>query len=114
MKVKSMGRDRKAGERVPEPRSIRDALKSIINDFGDGGLLYLLHQHWEQGVGPTVAEHCKPQKIVDGQLIVHVDHPGWATEIQYLEHELLENLAQIDPKLRFAGVKVHVKGTPDS
>ena len=51
---------------------------------------------------------------MDGQLIVHVDHPGWATEIQYLEHELLENMAQIDPKLRFAGVKVHVKGTPDS
>ena len=91
MKVKSMGRDPKAGE----PRSIGDALRSIVNDFGDG-------------------EHCKPQKIVDGQLIVHVDHPGWATEIQYLEHELLENMAQIDPKLRFAGVKVHVKGTPDS
>ena len=110
MKVKSMGRDSKAGE----PRSIGDALRSIVNDFGDGGLLYLLHQHWEQAVGLTVAEHCKPHKIVECQLVVHVDHPGWSTEIQYLEHELLENMAQIDPKLRFAGVKVHVKGTPDS
>tara|TARA_Y100001970_G_scaffold165989_1_gene202947 strand:+ start:2848 stop:3177 length:330 start_codon:yes stop_codon:yes gene_type:complete len=109
-----MRRDRKAEERVREPRSIRDVLKRLVNDFGDGGLLYLLHQHWEQAVGLTVAEHCKPQKIVDGHLVVYVDHPGWATEIKYLEYELLENLAQIDPELHFEGVKVHVKGIQDS
>ncbi len=109
-----MRRDHQANERVAEPRAIGDVLNRLVNDFGDGGLLYLLHQHWEQAVGSTVAQHCKPQKIVDSQLIVHVDHPGWATEIQYLEQELLEKMVKIDSKLRFTGVKVHVKGIEDS
>ncbi len=109
-----MRRDRQANKRVAEPRAIGDVLNRLVNDFGDGGLLYLLHQHWEQVVGLTVAQHCKPQKIVDSQLIVHVDHPGWATEIQYLEQELLEKMVKIDSKLRFTGVKVHVKGIEDS
>ena len=51
---------------------------------------------------------------MDSKLIVHVDHPGWATEIQYLEQELLEKMVKIDSKLSFTGVKVHVKGIEDS
>ena len=47
-----MGRDPKAGE----PRSIGAALRSIVNEYGDGGLQYLHHQHWEQAEGLTVAE----------------------------------------------------------
>tara|TARA_Y100001970_G_C14031750_1_gene749002 strand:+ start:667 stop:996 length:330 start_codon:yes stop_codon:yes gene_type:complete len=109
-----MPRDRNTNERSSEPRSISDVLKYLVNDFGHGGLLYLLHQHWEAAVGITVAEHCKPQKIVGEELFINVDHPGWATEIQYLERELLGKLTEIDSKLQFSRIKVHVKGIQDS
>ncbi len=94
-----------------EPRSIREVLKHLVSDFGDGGAMYLLHQHWEEAVGAVIAEHCKPRRIVGGNILVDVDHPGWATEIQYLERDLLDKLTQIDRKLRFDGLTVHVKGS---
>jgi predicted nucleic acid-binding Zn ribbon protein len=89
-------------------------MKRLISDFGDGGAMYILHQHWEEAVGAVIAEHCKPRRIVDGSILIDVDHPGWATEIQYLERDLLQKLTRIDPKLQFEGIKVHVKGSQES
>ncbi len=94
-----------------QPRSLRDVLKRLVSDFGDDGAIFLVYQHWAEAVGPTIADHCKPRRVVDNCLLIDVDHPGWATEIQYLEQELVAKLRDIDPKLNFSGLKVHVKGS---
>ena len=92
-----------------EPRSMKEVLTRIISDFDDGGSMYLIYQHWTEAVGETIASHCKPLRVVDDHLLIEVDHPGWATEIQYLETDLVAKLKQIDPKLEFSGLNVHVK-----
>ena len=94
-----------------EPRSLGDVLKRLVSGFGDDGLMFLVYQHWEEAVGPTIADHCKPRRVIDNCLLVDVDHPGWATEIRYLEQELVAKLQDKDPKLNFSGLKVHVKGS---
>ncbi len=106
-----MSPNEKGSNRWHEPRSLRDVLKRLVSDFGDGGAMYLIHQHWVEAVGPTIADHCKPRRVVGECLLVDVDHPGWATEIQYLEQDLVAKLRQIDPKLNFSSLKVHVKGS---
>ena len=111
LKVKSMETSGGGSSRWHEPRSLRDVLKRLVTDFGDGGAMFLVYQHWGDAVGPTIADHCKPRRVVDNYLLIDVDHPGWATEIKYLEQELIAKLRDIDPKLNFSGLKVHVKGS---
>lgn len=48
--------------------------------------------HWEEAVGEAIAAHAKPVLLDEGRLLVEVDQPGWATQLRYLEQELLERL----------------------
>lgn len=105
-----MGASNKEPQQWHEPRSVKDVLRRLISDFDDGGSMYLIYQHWTEAVGETIASHCKPLRVVDDYLLIEVDHPGWATEIRYLEAELVTKLTQIDPNLKFCGLKAHVKG----
>ena len=50
---------------------------------------------WEDVVGPHVAAHARPVVLDDGRLVVEVDEPGWATQLRYLEADLLEQLAAV-------------------
>ena len=60
-------------------------------------------------VGITIAEHCVPKKLEKNSLLIEVDHPGWSTEIRYLESDLLKRLRQRIPKLEVSEIKVRVK-----
>lgn len=105
-----MGVNNEGPDQWHEPRSMKEVLTRIINDFDGGGSMYLIYQHWSAAVGETIASHCKPLRVVDNYLLIEVDHPGWATEIKYLEKELVTKLKKIDPELEFSGLKIHVKG----
>jgi len=47
---------------------------------------------WADAVGPVVAAHARPASLDDGLLVVDVDDPMWATQLRYLEHQILEQL----------------------
>ena len=48
---------------------------------------------WEEAVGPQIAAHARPAALVDGCLVVEVDHPTWATQLRFLETDLLTRSA---------------------
>jgi predicted nucleic acid-binding Zn ribbon protein len=52
-------------------------------------------QRWSEAVGETVATHATPVSLEQGRLVVEVDEPGWATQLRYLEPELLRKLAAV-------------------
>jgi predicted nucleic acid-binding Zn ribbon protein len=52
-------------------------------------------QRWSEAVGETVAMHATPVSLEQGRLVVEVDEPGWATQLRYLEAELLRKLAVV-------------------
>ena len=62
-----------------EPRSVRDVLKRLVSGFGDDGIMFLVYEHWEEAVGPTIADHCKPRRVIDNCHQDNLAHPGWAT-----------------------------------
>jgi predicted nucleic acid-binding Zn ribbon protein len=67
-------------------RSLRGAgAKATAGVFG----------HWEDAVGPHVAAHARPALLDGGTLVVDVDEPGWATQLRYLESELIERLQAV-------------------
>ena len=57
---------------------------------------------WEEIVGPEVARQVHPRLVRDGELVVSVDHPAWATELEMagpaVLGRLLEQLGDVAPR----------------
>jgi len=66
----------------PDPRPIKASLDRVARSLGgpDSGSLI---------VGPQLAAHARPLSLASGVLVVGVTEPGWATQLTYLESELL-------------------------
>jgi predicted nucleic acid-binding Zn ribbon protein len=47
---------------------------------------------WAEMVGESVAQHSRPRSLRDGVLVVAVDEPAWATQLRWLEVDLLARL----------------------
>jgi hypothetical protein len=75
----------------PEPRSIKASLDQVARSLGgpDSRSLTGLFGHWADIVGPQLAAHARPVSLTSGVLVVAVTEPGWATQLTYLEGELL-------------------------
>lgn len=48
---------------------------------------------WEELVGSQIAQHARPIRLDSRVLVVEVDDPAWATQIQLLSIGLRERLA---------------------
>ena len=90
-------------------RNISESIKKVIDGLGPKSEILEVHSYWGEIVGRTIAEHCSPKKLENNTLLIEVDHPGWSTEIRYLESDLLERLRQKSPKLEVSEIKVRVK-----
>jgi len=75
----------------PEPRSIKASLDKVARGLGgpDASSLSGLFGRWAELVGPQLAAHAHPLSLTSGVLVVAVTEPGWATQLTYLESELL-------------------------
>jgi predicted nucleic acid-binding Zn ribbon protein len=75
----------------PNPRPIKASLDRVARSLGgpDASSLSGLFGHWADIVGPQLAAHARPLSLARGVLVVGVTEPGWATELTYLESELL-------------------------
>jgi predicted nucleic acid-binding Zn ribbon protein len=49
---------------------------------------------WSELVGERVAAHATPRWLRDGVLLVAVDEPAWATQLRFLEADLLRRVAE--------------------
>ncbi len=43
---------------------------------------------WEEVAGPEIAAHSRPVRLAGGVLVIAVDDPAWATQLQFLAPEL--------------------------
>ena len=50
---------------------------------------------WEDAVGEGIASHARPVRLSDGVLVVEVDEPGWATQLRFLEADLLTRIQAV-------------------
>ena len=77
-----------------EATPLAESLDAVIRSLkGDGALAVAgVFGHWDEAVGEAIAAHAKPVLLDNGKLLVEVDQPGWATQLRYLENELLERL----------------------
>lgn len=84
-------------DRSDEPRPLRDSLAEVTADLGlpepDG--LALLMDRWQDLVGADIAPHCRLTSLRDGVLRVTVDSAPRATQLRYLETDLVERSAAL-------------------
>ncbi len=84
--------DRGVGPTVP----IGTALDRLMRQRGmeDALILGRVASCWEEIVGPAVARQVRPQLVRDGELVVSVDHPAWATELELVGSAVLSRLSE--------------------
>ena len=69
----------------PLVQVLQDALK----DAGGGGRTFV------QAIKNYVAQHSRPRSLRDQVLVVAVDEPAWATQLRWLEADLLARLEAV-------------------
>ncbi|HUZ11184.1 MAG TPA: DUF721 domain-containing protein [Acidimicrobiales bacterium] len=93
------GRRRRRRVRRPEgPRSLKDSLGPVVRRWGgstDAMALASVFTRWPEIAGPALAEHVRPVRLVDGVLVVAVDHPAWATRVRASGATLLGRVGEL-------------------
>jgi predicted nucleic acid-binding Zn ribbon protein len=78
------------------PRRLGEALSEVAADLhlDDPADVAAVMAAWSEAVGEAVAAHVRPRRLHDGELLVEVDAPVWATQLRYLEEDLLRRLGR--------------------
>jgi predicted nucleic acid-binding Zn ribbon protein len=94
-----------------EPHPIGESLDVVVRSLRGAGAKATagVFGRWEDAVGPHVAAHARPVLLDAGRLIVEVDEPGWATQLRYLEAELIERLSAIAGEGAVRSIEVRVR-----
>jgi hypothetical protein len=80
-----------------EPHALSDSVGEVLRSLrgGDGRATAGLFARWADIVGASVAEHVRPVSLDGERLLVEVDEPGWATQLRFLQADVLERLHDV-------------------
>jgi hypothetical protein len=98
------------GEPV-DPVPLADALAEVGADLGlsDPGVIRALNERWAEIVGPQVAPNARLRSLRGSTLTIAVESGAWATQLRYLESELLARITAIVGEGAIDTVRVVVK-----
>lgn len=79
------------------PRPLIDGLDAVMRSLKgpSAGTVRGVFAQWDDAVGPAIAAHVRPVKLDGDVLVVEVDEPGWATQLRFLDRELVERLRSV-------------------
>jgi predicted nucleic acid-binding Zn ribbon protein len=94
-----------------DPVSLEESLDTVVRSLRGAGARATagVFGQWEEVVGPLVAAHARPSLLDEGRLVVDVDQPGWATQLRYLETDLLARLASVAGAGAIRTIEVRVR-----
>jgi len=83
-----------------EPMTLHDSIDNVVRGLrggsvGDASSMGSLFSRWTDAVGQAVADHARPLKLDGDRLLVEVDEPGWATQLRFLEADVIERLRSV-------------------
>lgn len=68
---------------------------------------------WDALVGADLAAHCRPERLVDGELVLVAESTAWATQVRLLAPVVLARLATELGAGVVSSLRVHGPTTPD-
>jgi predicted nucleic acid-binding Zn ribbon protein len=83
------------GDEGRAPVPVAAAVEHVLRHLGapPPDALATVFGAWPRLVGPRIAEHAEPVAVRDGTLVVRAQDPAWASQLRWLERELVERLA---------------------
>jgi len=83
-----------------EPLSLHDCLDDVVRGLrgdtaADAHAMGSLFSRWIDAVGQAVADHARPIKLDGDRIVVEVDEPGWATQLRFLEADVIARLRSV-------------------
>ncbi|MCU1485373.1 MAG: putative RNA-binding protein containing Zn ribbon domain [Actinomycetia bacterium] len=96
---------------VADPRRVGESLDRVASSLGVplASTLSTVFASWPDMVGESVAQHSRPRSLRDGVLVVAVDEPAWATQLRWLEADLLTRLGEALGPGQVARIEVRVQ-----
>jgi predicted nucleic acid-binding Zn ribbon protein len=89
-----------------------ESLERLVRSLGapSAGVTTSIFADWGDIVGTQVAAHCRPATLRDRVLVVTVTDPGWATQLRFLESEVLGRIATATGSDEVTRIEVRVRG----
>ena len=91
-----------------EPVHLRSVLEQLLKDFGtpDIAVVTSIVDQWEEIVGHNLAAKISAVAIIGSELIVRVDDPAWASQINWLEKQLLDKITNLVGEEKITSIRV--------
>lgn len=79
----------------PDPTPMQASLDRVMRHLGSPEVATVtsVFDRWPALVGEQVASRATPVSLRDGVLVVAVDDPAWATQIRFLEAQVVAGIA---------------------
>ncbi len=77
-----------------EPRPLRESVTGVARDLGlpDPETYAHVDAIWREIVGDVLATHARVRALRDGICTIGVDGPAWATQLRYVESEVVDRV----------------------
>ncbi len=94
----------------PPPQAIGATLEQLVRHLGWAPRTQAIGviADWETLVGPTIAANARAVASDGSTLVIAVKDPAWATQLRWLEADLLERLRQ-ETGVRFERMVIRVR-----
>lgn len=91
-----------------EPVHLRSVLEQILKDFGtpDIEVVTSIVDQWQDVVGVDLAAKISAVAVSGSELIVRVDDPVWASQISWLESQLLDKITRLIGEEKITAIRV--------
>ena len=93
------------------PTPLGKTLEQFLHHLGAPPVRTLsnLSREWPEVVGPTLAQHSKPTDVIDGVLSIICDDASWASQLNWMDHQIKQRCAAIFDGLEVSRVQVRVR-----
>lgn len=101
--------------RADEPAPIATSLDRVLRSLRAPAArtVKTVFTEWPELAGPGLAAHAHPVALRDGELVVEVDDPAWASQLRWLEPELRARLEALPGGPRIERIRFRLRA-PES
>lgn len=98
--------------RGDEPRPLRYGLELFLKHLGAPpvDVLSELAERWGDIVGPALVGATRPLELLDGVLVVGCDDPAWASQIGWMEAQIIARFGEVFPEITVTRVTARTVG----
>ena len=90
---------------------MRDSVDRLLHSWGSASSAATgsVFADWDTIVGPHLSGHAQPRSLRNGVLVVTVSDPAWATQLRFLESELVTRIGQSTGSDEVRSIQVRVR-----